>query len=479
VNHFVLHVVIQQPWEDRRPGVNAPWGTEFNRHNTWIGHGRAWTDYVRRSSWLLQQGNRVADVAYFIGEDAPKMTGVRQPALPSGRDFDYINAEVILTKLGVRDGRLTLPHGTNYRVLVLPEQATMRPELLRKIRDLVQAGATVLGPAPTRSPSLAGFPASDTTVRQLAAELWGKAPAAAGENKLGRGRVCWGRSLEEVFAADGIPADIEYRGAAADAKFLFTHRSAPGADIYFVSNQLDRPERTECVFRVADRQPELWDAVTGARRDLPAWTARDGRTSVPLEFAPRQSWFVVFRRAAAPQSRAGGNFPAAKEVATLSGEWQVSFDPQWGGPAATTFSALTDWTKHADAGIRYYSGRAVYRKEFERPSALPAGARVLLDLGTVRDLAVVRLNGRALGTLWIAPWRLDVTAALQPGTNALEVEVVNPWNNRLVGDAALPAAQRRTFLTLATVKANAPLIPAGLLGPVTLQVVNEPQPQKP
>jgi hypothetical protein len=179
---------------------------------------------------------------------------------------------------------------------------------------------------------------------------------------------------------------------------------------------------------------------------------------------------VVFRRAAPLAESPGNNFPATATVATLEGDWEVHFDPKWGGPATATFAMLTDWTKRPEPGIRYYSGHAVYRKTFERPAGTDAHSRVWLDLGEVRDLAVIRLNGRELGTLWTAPWRVDVAKALKPGTNTLEIEVINPWNNRLVGDAALAPGQRVTSLSLATVKPEAPLQPAGLLGPVTFQV---------
>jgi hypothetical protein len=471
INHLVLHVMIHQPWEDRVPGVNAPWGTEFNRHNTWFDRSAAWVDYVRRSCWLLQQGHRVADVAYFIGEDAPKMTGVRKPELPAGRDFDYINAEVIVRDLAVRDGRLVLPYGSSYRVLVLPELASMRPALLRKVRELVRAGATVLGPAPERSPSLQDYLAADREIQKLAVDLWGPVPrSVAGERRMGRGRIVWGRSLEEVFAANGLAPDVEFRPAAADAKLLFTHRQAGATDLYFLSNQRPRPERVACVFRVAGRRPELWDAVSGERRSLPDWREEGGRTVVPLEFAGHQSWFVVFREAAKPAARPGVNFPTVTTLATLGGEWEVSFDPRWGGPARTTWAELTDWSRHAEAGIRHYSGRAVYRKTFDNPPAAGGGGaeRRWLDLGAVRDVATVRVNGREFRPLWIAPWRVEITDALRPGANTLEIEVINPWNNRLVGDLKLPAEQRRTSLTLATIRANAPLLPAGLLGPVTL-----------
>jgi len=468
INHVVLHVMIHQPWADRVPGLNAPFGTEFNRNNTWFEQGKAWIDYERRSCWLLQQGWRVADVAYFIGEDAPKMAGVRQPALPAGRDFDYINAEVIENSLAVHDGRLVLPHGVSYRVLVLPQLPTMRPALLRKIRDLVRAGATVLGPAPTRSPSLADYPASDVEVKQLAAELWSENPGAAGERAVGRGRVVWGSTLDELFKQDGNPTDLEIH-TADNGKVLFTHRSAPGAEIYFVTNQEDRTQRANFRFRESGRQPELWDAVTGERRDLANWSVKDSRTALQLTFAPRQSFFVVFRRAAQPPASPGMDFPEPATVATLGGAWEVMFDPKWGGPAKTRFAALTDWSKHADPGIRFYSGHAVYRKTFDAPAASGSWSRVWLDLGQVRDVAVVKLNGRELGTLWTAPWRVEISNALRSGTNTLEIQITNPWNNRLVGDAALPPERRLTSLSLATVKPDAPLLPAGLLGPVTLQ----------
>jgi hypothetical protein len=475
VNHAVLHVCIQQPAEGKPPGINAPWGTEFNRLNTWFEPGRAWVDYERRCCWLLQQGWRVADVAYFIGEDAPKMTGICDPALPAGRDFDYINADVIMNRLAVKDGRLVLPHGAGYRLLVLPRQDTMRPELLRKVLDLVKAGATVMGTPPKHSPSLRNFPQCDAEVRELAAELWGAgAVAARGERKFGDGRVIWGMSLDEVFAENQVPPDLEYRGAAKDAKFLFTHRSSDEAEIYFITNQSDRPQTVDGVFRVSAKQPELWDAVTGERRDLTEWALQDGRATVPLSFAAKQSWFIVFRKAGEPAVGGSRNFPEMATVTTLEGPWELAFDPKWGGPRRITFAELADWSTRSEEGIRHYSGTAVYQKSFVLP-AKAAGKRWILDLGDVRDMATVRLNGRELGTVWTAPWQLDISAFAKAGVNSLEVSVVNPWNNRLVGDAKLPPAKRRTSLSLNTVKAKSPLLPAGLLGPVSVRSVETPR----
>lgn len=473
INHFVLHVYIHQPWEDKFPGMNAWFGTEFNRHNTWFEQSRSWIDYLRRSCWLLQQGNHVADVAYFIGEDAPKMTGVQNPPLPTGYDFDYINAEVIEKNLSVKDGLLTLPNGLSYRVLVLPEQTTMRPELLRKIRDLVKAGATVIGPPPVHSASLENFPKCDAEVRRLAAEVWGEPTASAAtgpvERRFGQGRVICHQDLASVFDQAGVAPDLEFLNPSADAKLLFTHRRSSAADIYFISNQTKQPSQANCVFRVVGRQPELWNAVTGEHRALTDWSVRNGRTVVPLKFAPLQSWFVVFRETASAPVQGVENFPEPQSFSQLTGPWEVSFAPGWGAPEKITFAELTDWTKRTEPDIQHFSGRATYRKNFEMPALQLPSHSVILDLGAVRDLATVRVNGQELATLWTAPWRVDITSAVKPGENQLEIEVVNVWNNRLIGDAALPPDQQRTWTaTQKRFNRKAPLREAGLLGPVAL-----------
>jgi hypothetical protein len=467
VNHVVLHVYIQQPSDDKIPGINAWFGTEFNRHNTWFKQGKAWVDYERRSCWMLQQGWRVADVAYFIGEDVPKMTGARDPVLPPGYDYDHINAEVIQKNLSVENGQLVLPHGVKYKVLVLPKQDTMRPEALLKIRDLVKAGATILGPPPVKSPSLENQPQADAKLRALVAEIWGDADTKnPGERQCGKGRIIWGKDLSEVLASTQTPPDIEFRDAPKDAKLLFTHRSSKDAQIYFISNQKDRTEQANCAFRVTGLQPELWDAVTGERRNLPEWSEQSGQTVVPLSFAPRQSWSIVFRQPGKPGAAAAKNFPETKPVMTLSGTWQVAFDPKWGGPEKAEFTELTDWTTRPEEGIKYYSGSATYQLEFEL-AEIPVG-QCMLDLGKVHDLATVRLNGKDLGTIWTAPWTVDISKAIKTGANTLEITVTNPWNNRLVGDRKLPVEKRLTSTSFEAVSATTPLLPAGLLGPVSI-----------
>ena len=505
INQFVLHVYIHQPWDDRRPGVNAWFGTEFNRNNTWFEYARPWIDYQRRCSVMLQAGKPVADVAYFISEDAPKMTGQRKPALPPGYDFDYINADVIENRLRVEDGRFVLPDGMSYRLLVLPPSDTMRPALLKKLGELVAAGGAVLGTAPRRSPSLQNYPACDAEVQRLAAALWGEKKIIEDTNlQAALDRL---HTPPDVICPDGI---------------LWKHRRDGNTDIYFLANQKPAPRTETISFRVKDRAPELWWPETNRRQRAAVYRTENGRVQVPIHFGPTTSVFVVFREpadarpdrpghaqrparvrldcdaAATPHCRAlpielsrdaQGNVVACArqaghyawttaagatrqlEVAAVpapvevDGPWEVTFDPKNGGPDhPVTFAKLEDWTKRSEEGIRYYSGVAVYRKTFE----LPAASQSLeLDLGDVQSIARVRVNGREIGTLWKPPYRIDIAAAAHPGKNSLEIEVVNTWLNRLLGDDQPGVAKRWTSATTKTW--GGPPLPSGLLGPVTIR----------
>lgn len=293
INQFTLHVNIHQPWDDRKPGIAAWFGTEFNRQNTWFESGKVWIDYQRRCSVLLQQGKYVADVAYFIGEDTPKMAGQRKPALPPGYSFDYINAEVIQNRMRVENGRFVLPDGMSYRVLVLPGEATMRPALLKNIRALVADGGVVLGEPPTHSPSLQDYPQCDVEVARLKKEIWGNCD---GKNvtsaQFGNGYVFRGMELAPALAKLGVSPDL----SGVDArKILFIHRSAPDAEIYFLSNQSSSSTDITPTFRVAGRSPELWHADTG-EIERPAVYESDGKSvTLPLHLGPVGSVFVVFR----------------------------------------------------------------------------------------------------------------------------------------------------------------------------------------
>ncbi len=596
INQFVFHVYIHQPWEDRQPGINASFGTEFNRHNTWFELSQSWIDYLRRCTVLLQAGVQVADVAYFIGEDAPKMTGLRKPELPAGYDYDFINADVLLNRARVEHGQLVLPDGMSYRLLVLPPSETMRPETLAKIKTFVDDGLTVLGPLPARSPSLQGYPGCDAVVKKLAAEL--------------QGRV---RADGDIRSALRVPPDVAGLNVS---KVLFTHRRDDETEIYFLSNQSDSPAQLTPVFRVAGKVAELWHPDTGETERLVSETSGEV-TRVSLRLATRGSVFVVFRsptkklEAVASFTRNGlpvmpitpklaeikitkatfgvpGDASRSREVTSklqgmvnagevdfpvgkfiedgdpafgvlktltvnytadgkpftvsahepgdiyigtpvptaaplaelrsdaeghlsliaseagryqlkmvggktqrikisavpptreLAGAWEVSFPPKWGAPEKITLDKLTSLSDSPIPGVKYFSGTATYTKTFDwKPTAKTRKQKseILLDLGEVQALAQVKLNGHDLGTLWQPPFRVNITDALQSGSNALEVRVANLWRNRMIGDAALPAAERYTWSSSAQFSQDTPLPKSGLIGPViiqTKQVVPQP-----
>jgi hypothetical protein len=288
-----------------------------------------------------------------------------------------------------------------------------------------------------------------------------------------RGRVIWGTPLREILGQSGATPDFEFTSPNKDAFLDFIHRRDGDAEIYFVANRLNRDETAQCTFRVGGRQPELWDPVTGVIREAAAFTQADGRTTLPLDFGPYGSIFVVFRKpiSADRQGTVGSNSPRLAELFELRGAWTVRFDPKWGGPESIRVDKLYDWTKADCDGIKYYSGTATYQYErFALPSSLARSPSVaiFLDLGEVKNVARVRLNGKDLGVLWTRPFRVEITGAVKPADNLLEITVTNLWPNRLIGDAALPAERRFTRTHVNKFNKNSPLLSSGLLGPVRI-----------
>lgn len=471
INNTLLHVYIHQPYENKHPGVNAWFGNEFNRFNTWFCDMDGFIDYLKRCNHLLQQGRYVADVAYFIGEDAPKMTGIQDPALPKGYSFDYINAEVILERLSIKDGRFTLPDGLSYKILVLPQLETMRPSVLQKIEQLVKEGGIILGPKPLRSPSLTDYGKADEAIRVLADKLWGDVDGEQDkERRYGVGLVLDGMTMQEALDRTEVMPDVRLDESSPLA---YIHRTLPDGDIYFISNQSDKKIRVTPTFRVAGKQPELWDAVHGSLRDLPEFDD-DGRgTTVPLELDCYESAFVIFRSPSAPTSPEGGkNFPKPDSLVALSGPWQVAFTK----PDSTTFSmqldSLQDWSRHADTAVNYFAGSAKYTKQLPRLD-IKQGQHVYLNLGNLVAIAKVSIDGQEIGGLWTPPYRLDITDFVKTERSVLEIKVVNTWVNRLIGDQRLNPQHRNSWTIVNPYTADSPLHPAGLTGPVTLEVYRE------
>jgi hypothetical protein len=380
-----------------------------------------------------------------------------------------MNADVVVNQLTVQDGHLVLPSGMSYRVLVIPDYVTqMTLPLLRKIRHLVAGGGIVVAARPTGSPSLSDE-GREAEYRNIVVELWGNMDGMSGnEHAYGKGTIYWGKPIEEVLAAAELPPDFEHNSPESDTDLVWIHRRDGSRDIYFVANQNDRADDVLASFRVEGREAELWHPDTGAIEPA-GYTMANGRTQVPLHFDPCGSVFVVFQHATSIRSR---TLPrtVSTELATLPGPWQVSFPPDWGAPPHAQFDRLISWTDYPADGVKYFSGTATYSKDFTvPPDWLKPHAEIALDLGLVKEIAEVAVNGKSVGgILWKPPFRADISSGLRTGTNHLEIKITNLWPNRIIGDQQPNAAKQYAWLDYRPFKADAPLLESGLLGPVQL-----------
>jgi hypothetical protein len=460
VNRFMIHTSVHQPVNDAGPGVTlGPFGQWFTRKETWADQAGAWVDYLARSSLLLQQGTFVADVLYFYGEDSniTALYAAALPPIPRGYNFDFIDREA-LDLLSVQNGRLTTAHGMEYRLLALdPRARSMSLPVLRKLHALATGGATLVGKKPASSPSLAD---DAREFDRLATDMWGEG-STAGVHRVGRGRVI-DEPLADACSSAGLTPDF-YDGSSRQV--LFTHRHSDAAEVYFISNREDARVQTELSFRTAGLTPELWHADTG-RIDAISYRVQDGRTVIPMSLEPSEAVFVIFRRPSSATARQVP-VPVRTPLTTIEGPWDQRFADR------SRRSMLTSWTSDAEPEIKYFSGTALYTKSIGVPAAwLDRHSRLELDLGSVKNLAEIDLNGRKLGVLWHAPFRADVTGAVHPGTNQLEIRVTNTWVNRLIGDKQRNTP-RHAFTTFNPYQASSPLLESGLLGPVRFVRVDE------
>jgi hypothetical protein len=539
INRFVYHVYVHNPWLDRKPGMTLDGvGLYFQRDQTWWKPGRAWVKYAQRCQALLQLGNPVADIAIFTGEEIPRRALLPDrlvPTLPGifgadvvageakrlaneeqplrqkpagvtlaanmadpenwinplrGYAYDSINRDALLRLAKVNNGRIELPGGASYSILVLPAthqmlpgNDRMTPEVAARLRELVEAGATlVVNDRPDHSPSLQNYPANDIALQHTVKGLWDGQPEEIKDKvsgsflmyRVGKGKVIKGPFQADSFDALGIERDVivkEISGQHAN-EVAWTHRTEPGIDIYFISNQQNTQRNIEVSLRAAERLPELLDPVTGEIQNAANWRIERGRTILPLQLAPNGSLFVVLQQTTQEkENNEGQNWIEPAIVTTFDGAWQVAFDPQFGGPyKPVAFHQLQDWSKHAAFNIRHYSGTALYSKFFNWKVPADKPSRVWLDLGHVANIAEVTLNGVACGVAWTAPYRVEISHALQAGENLLTIAVSNTWANRLIGDKSLPEAERITKTTAPYRLDGKPLLKAGLLGPVTIQM---------
>lgn len=537
INRILWHTYTSSPEEHGLPGVEYFAGTHFNANTTWWPYSRPFVDYLNRATQMLSEGLFVADVLYYYGDNAPNYAFVKEDrelaGLPFGYDYDKVSKNVLLERAFVKEGRLTLPDGMSYRLLMLPQSAYLDVSLLLKIEDWIREGLIVLGNPPQLNSTLDRHTVQDSQLQSVAARMWLHGDTTA-EYRIGKGRLFCGMTLGEVLDRCGIAPDFGFASDSSTTRLDFIHRTTDDADIYFIANPFafdsindykfryipelpDRYESVVCRFRVTGARPEIWDPMTGEIRLVTNFREEGEHTYIPLTLDPEGSLLVVFRRGEDPAPKVvfGANVESFANVATarplayvrnnrlvveasekgqgqvvfpsgrkravvvdrdvetveLTGPWQVAFDPEWGGPETPVeMRELTAWNEFDQPGIRYYSGTAVYRLDFRLSKSQIARRGIYLDLGNVCEMARVRINGKEVGVCWKPPYLLEVTEWVRPGENRLEIEVVNMWVNRLIGDARQPAEKRYTHTNIVKFDHadDSSLRRSGLLGPVRI-----------
>ncbi|GAB4036308.1 glycosyl hydrolase [Spirosoma gilvum] len=448
LNRFVIHTSVHQPLDDKKPGFSlGPFGQYFTRQETWAEQAKAWTGYLGRSCFLLQQGKPVVDVLYYYGENNNITQAFAQklPTIP-GYAFDFANSTVLKEALRMQDGKITAPSGQQYRLLVLDSTAqTMTLPVLKKLGELVKAGMHVVGAKPQRTPSLTDNAAEFTA---LATQIWNNPNVSTGP-------------IAAKLVKINVAKDADISGAKAP--ILYVHRQTADTDLYWLDNRSETTNEATVSFRVTGKVPELWHPETGKVEKV-SYQIKDGRTIVPLKFESWDAYFIVFHDKATVASYTK---PAVTEaqVARIESPWTVRFQEGRGAPAQATMNTLASLSENADSGIKYFSGTAAYENTFELP-AFTKGKSYILELGEVKNIAEVMVNGKNVGTVWKKPFRIDITDALKAGRNTVQVNVTNLWVNRLIGDAQPGVKSKVTFTTMPFYRPDSPLLPSGLLGPV-------------
>lgn len=491
INQLVLHSYVHQPY-DIAPGFTLDqFGNHFQRLNSWYKHSDGWLSYMARSQYMLRQGDLVTDVCYFTGEGIPGYLGLRKelaPHLPDGYDYDGVGLEKI-KEMTVIDGKLHLPNGAGYFLLVIPETGKMTPEFVQEIDRLVRDGATIVSVKPQSSPSLAGYPECDKTVKNLADKVWGKPDGrTVKENKYGKGRVVWGIPLDELLDSMKAEPDFSYVSNADSASINYIHRKVGNTEIYFLANNQKKALDATCFFRTwADKKiAGIWDPDKGDRTLAEPLHSSRG-WGFPLHFDPLGSMFIVIGDSTAQSFAKRPEHVVSEKV--IQGEWKLSFPSGSGNDEHITLNKLMDWTKSEDPKMKYFSGTASYKTEFtveKNPDE-----NVWLDLGEVKNIARVFVNDTYWGNLWKPPFQIDITEALRKGKNSLTIEVTNTSVNQMIGDEQLPTdtkyrsfpgpvtelpsylkseekrkSGRKTFVTYTYFGRDSALEPSGLLGPV-------------
>jgi len=514
LNQVVFHTFAHNPEIAGKPGFTYHAGEHINVNTTWWDMAKPFMDYIGRCSYMLRQGHFVADACLYYGDQAPNLVppdridpniepiygdhqclhcGAPKPVEPgdmTGYEYDYMNAEIIVRDMKVDNGKLVLPSGMTYRIMLLPDREDINLEVLRKIEKLVYDGAVIIGPKPGRTTSLEGYPACDREVKEIAEKIWGKCDGKnVLSNTYGAGTVYWGKSVKQVLVELNVMPDFKVIGIDNnDMHIDYIHRMSDNEDIYFVSNSSKEPEKVKCIYRVdKNRVPELWDPVTGLIQTDVIYSHSEGGIELELYLDPLESMFVVFGDKSGAKKTINltgdlqfGKFyddmkEKPKTVIDITMDWNISFNKQMGGPESSILESLISWSDSETEGIKYYSGTASYSKEilFNEGYVKP-GERIFLSFEDIQETARVIINGNDCGILWAPPYITEITPYVKTGTNNIEVQVINTWNNRIIGDLRYPdeISYTRTNIKYKFKKENE-LLSSGLIGRAVIIFVKD------
>ncbi|KRD08935.1 DNA-binding protein [Flavobacterium sp. Root901] len=521
INRFFYHVFVHNPWTDRKPGMTLDGvGSYFQRDQTWWKPGKAWVDYCQRVQFQLQKGKPVIDLAVFIGEDLPsramlpdrlvpfisnvfgkeriesekiRLENEGQPSLRApkevtssknstdlsqwtnamnGYQYDSFNADVLISRAQVENGKITFGGGISYGALLFPGSHKMAPNKMislasaEKILELIKAGATIfVDEKPNLQPGIQSE-ADQKKWQNVVDEIWNNANASSW--KIGKGTVIKLPYLDNDFASIGITQDVYFSNLnRADSETIaWTHRKSETEDIYFISNQKEQKRTLEASFRISGKLPQWYNPVTDKTTVLENWKIENGRTIVSLSLNENESGFVIFKEET-KEVLAKAKVAEFEKVQVLDENWELQFDPEFKGPKAVIkTNKLFDWSTAEYDQIKYYSGTVIYKKEFVWKGK--DSNKIWLDLGEIANIAEISINGKDCGTLWTFPYKTDISNALQKGENTIVIKITNTWANRLMGDEKLPKEERLTWTTAPYRLEGNPLLKAGLLGPVTI-----------
>jgi hypothetical protein len=514
LNQVVFHTFSHNPAIAGKPGFVYHAGEHVNVNATWWDMANPFMDYIARSSFLLRQGNFVGDVLVYYGDQAPNLVPSKRidpnitPIYDSkhclhcgrpkpidigvleGYDYDFVNEDVITTTLSVKEGKLELPHGQSYRVMALPDTDEISLEVLKSLEKLIFEGAVVIGRKPQISTSLKNYPECDREVKEIADRIWGDSDGEQiFSNSFGKGKIYWGKSVQEVLMEEGIGPDFQVKGIdTRNQQIDFIHRKTGNEEIYFVSNSSEKTQHVTCIFRVdPNLVPEIWDAETGQIQRNVSYTKTDKGITLDMTMFPLGSRFVVFKN---KESKTTEEEPVIDlqfgliksqnqgekiESIDLSENWELSFDTRIGGPASFQLGNLISWSEIELEGIKYYSGEASYSRSLTLDKELIfSGKEAFIGFEDIQEMARVFVNGKDCGIIWLPPYQLRITPFLQAGNNTITVKVVNTWNNRIVGDLNNPNSEPFTRTNIKNrFKKETPLLKSGLIGKAQIDFVSQ------